>query len=586
MFWFAEQKQIWSRILPSGDSKYFFAYGTKTCVFYFVLPLVIYLSFHSPLLCVLQNPLNIKGPFSWIQHFCLHFTSKDMMTYKGKSLGQNHSAWQKKRIQSNSLNLLPPPSNHTTISSLTGMFCFNKVNSSANIKPEREKIRWCLHDIRQEMHHYFDKCWFCPTAQCSKIETGLEKSWHEPCPRCPLIPKLLSPLSLTARTCPHKNRTPPDFRPGNKRKTQRRVELVSLSDANTVWLRFTSRNSRTRALLQQAQGPDLSSSHCLQGNQQSFTSPGHMPWFFNWQSLATVMWAAEMLDSLSFLTNRRKRNPREWQMLWKHPKSFPVRKEGRKGVASLQGMWNWMLFFLLLSPFSEGSWSVTCPQRCKHTLRISSLIPCKATIVLGKEVVKQQNHLLEASSHTQLVLLIFAFPTKDLCEQRLLLMEEEENCAKLYFLLLSKSKIKSWLPGTDWPQCTTIEILGWTKNTYPHHYCFSMFSLWGWSTWMPPAPEVSAPNPEFPAQLPGPSQTLQKLCLDPEKNRASTLCLEVCVHHRACWSNPPFPALPSFRHVGTRLGDGGEAWAPRHKHTLDHPKGWKVCGSEVLVPVP
>lgn len=22
--------------------------------------------------------------------------------------------------------------------------------------------------------------------------------------------------------------------------------------------------------------------------------------------------------------------------------------------------------FLLLSPFSEGSWSVTCPQRCKH----------------------------------------------------------------------------------------------------------------------------------------------------------------------------------------------------------------------------
>lgn len=175
---------------------------TKTCVFYFALPLVIYLSFHSPLLCVLQNPLNKKGPFSWIQHFCLHFTRKDMMTYKGKSLGQNHSAWQKKRMQSNSLNLLPPPSNHTTISSLTGLFCFNKVNSSANIKPEREKIRWCLHDIRQEMHHYFDKCCFCPTAQCSKIEMGLEKSWHEqPCPGCPLIPNLLSLLNLKARTC-------------------------------------------------------------------------------------------------------------------------------------------------------------------------------------------------------------------------------------------------------------------------------------------------------------------------------------------------------------------------------------------------
>lgn len=62
-----------------------------------------------------------------------------------------------------------------------------------------------------------------------------------------------------------------------------------------------------------------------------------------------------------------------------------------------------------------------------YTLRVSSLVSCKETIVLSKEVVKQQNHLLEASSHTQLNLLIFSFLVKILCEQRLTLMEVEEN---------------------------------------------------------------------------------------------------------------------------------------------------------------
>lgn len=64
--------------------------------------------------------------------------------------------------------------------------------------------------------------------------------------------------------------------------------------------------------------------------------------------------------------------------------------------------------------------------------------------------------------------------------------------------------MKSWLQGADWPQCITIEILGWTKKYSYHHHCLSMFSLWSWSTWHPNAtrsPEVSAPNPKFPTQL-------------------------------------------------------------------------------------
>ena len=70
-------------------------------------------------------------------------------------------------------------------------------------------------------------------------------------------------------------------------------------------------------------------------------------------------------------------------------------------------------------------------------LKVSRLLSCKEIIVISKEVVKQQNHLLEASFHAQLNLLVFSFLAKGVCEQRLPLMEEEENRAKLHFLLLS-----------------------------------------------------------------------------------------------------------------------------------------------------
>lgn len=65
---------------------------------------------------------------------------------------------------------------------------------------------------------------------------------------------------------------------------------------------------------------------------------------------------------------------------------------------------------------------------------MSHLLSHKETLVISKEVVTQQNCLLEASFHAQFNLLIFSFLVKGLCEQRLQLMEVEEYKAKLHFL--------------------------------------------------------------------------------------------------------------------------------------------------------
>lgn len=457
------------------------------------------------------------------------------------------------------------------------------------------------------MHHYLDKSCFCPIAQCGKREMGLEKSWHEYCPTCPLISNSAFPVRSDSKNLPvvpaHTKTRPLSISGLETRgKHSPGAESASLSDANNLWLRFRSRNSHTRALLHRHRSQPCSSSQCPRGSQGGSPAQDtcHDSAICKVQRVPQwhEQWRCQTVSGFSQMGGNT--IPERDKCFGSTPNySLSGRKEGRK--AELQLSWACEIgcsSFPLLSPSSEGSWRVFCPQRCKYTLRVSSLISCKETKeVLSKEVVEQQNHLLEASSHTQLILLIFSFLAKGLCEQRLVLREEAERWAKLHLLLLSESKTKSWLQeqtGLNVLLLTSLDgqrsILIYIIIAFP---CFP-YGAEAQGTWMPPAPLRSVPQTlNFqPSSTPGPSQTFtgfQELCLDPGKNRGSTLGLTECVHGPAkslCDQTLPSVGCPASDHVQTRLEKGWEAWAPTDKLTFHHPKGWKVCGCEALVPVP
>lgn len=122
------------------------------------------------------------------------------------------------------------------------------------------------------MHHYLDKCCFCPIAQCGKKEMGLEKSWHEYCPTCPLISNSAFPVRSDSKNLPvvpaHTKTRPLSISGLETRgKHSPGAESASLSDANNLWLRFRSRNSHTRALLHRHRSQPCSSSQCPRGSQ-------------------------------------------------------------------------------------------------------------------------------------------------------------------------------------------------------------------------------------------------------------------------------------------------------------------------------
>lgn len=81
-------------------------------------------------------------------------------------------------------------------------------------------------------------------------------------------------------------------------KSSPEAEPELSSDANKIWLRFRSRNLHSTcssaARTTRASSAASTSSHCLQGNKDSYTSWRYMPWFFYLQSpaRATMMWAA------------------------------------------------------------------------------------------------------------------------------------------------------------------------------------------------------------------------------------------------------------------------------------------------------
>lgn len=116
------------------------------------------------------------------------------MTLKGKRLGQNHSACQKKRMWSNSLNLLHPPWNNTTTSPLTRLFCFYKVNSYSVKRQREKKSASVFMTLDRRCIIIFKNVVLYPIALYSTIETGLEKSWHEPRPSLP--PPLTVPFGM------------------------------------------------------------------------------------------------------------------------------------------------------------------------------------------------------------------------------------------------------------------------------------------------------------------------------------------------------------------------------------------------------
>lgn len=74
------------------------------------------------------------------------------------------------------------------------------------------------------------------------------------------------------------------------------------------------------------------------------------------------------------------------------------------------------------------------PEVQTYTLKVSSLLFCKETVVISKEVVKQQNYLSEASFHSQLNLLIFSFLAKGLARTE---TAADGGGGKPHFLLLS-----------------------------------------------------------------------------------------------------------------------------------------------------
>lgn len=77
-----------------------------------------------------------------------------------------------------------------------------------------------------------------------------------------------------------------------------------------------------------------------------------------------------------------------------------------------------------LHPLLRGLLQCDLPPEVQtHPLKVSSLLSCEDTTGTSKELAKQLNHILEASFHTQLNLLTFSLLPKDLCEQRLPLME-------------------------------------------------------------------------------------------------------------------------------------------------------------------
>lgn len=162
-----------------------------------------------------------------------------------------------------------------------------------------------------------------------------------------------------------------------------------------------------------------------------------------------------------------------------------------------------------------------------------------------------------------------------MCKQRLVLMEEEENWAKLHLLLLPKSlKLKNDYQEQTGLNVLPLRSLDGQRSVLIIIIAFSMFSLGGWSTWHQNAtscPEVVHSVPQTlnfqHSSTPAPSQTstaFQKLCLDPEKNRAA-LC--VSGKEPVC-SNPPSmikPSLQTMWRQGWRVGG-----KPEHQQTNTH----------------
>lgn len=180
--------------------------------------------------------------------------------------------------------------------------------------------------------------------------------------------------------------------------------------------------------------------------------------------------AAEMSDSPQTGANTALESDSHFESNPDHSLTLPSsvrwvgRKEERRGESN--GSPGHVKCRALLSFSSPPSRKVLeCdlpPEVQTYTLKVSALLSCEETTGISQKVVKQQNHLLEASFHAQLSLLIFSFLAKGLCEQRLTPMAEEGNRAKLPFRLLKRrvKKPKSRVKITGWPQCAVLEILG------------------------------------------------------------------------------------------------------------------------------